>query len=72
VTPALAGVRTWARAVDVADGPDAFADALRAHAGARMHPDAELREWALAQTARSQNEPLWARLRALGIARDAA
>jgi hypothetical protein len=70
VTPALAGVRTWARAVDVADGPDAFAQALRAHAGARLRPDAELREWALAQTARSQNEPVWARLRALGIAPD--
>src|SRR3954454_12261950 len=27
VTPALAGVRTWAHAVDVADGPEAFADA---------------------------------------------
>jgi hypothetical protein len=72
VSPALAGVRTWARAVDVADGPEAFAAALRAHAGARMRPDAQLREWALAQTARSQNEPVWARLRALGIAPDGA
>jgi hypothetical protein len=72
VTPALAGVRTWARAVDVADGPEAFAAALRAHAGARSRPDAELREWALAQTARSQNEPVWARLRTLGIAPDGA
>jgi hypothetical protein len=72
VTPALAGVRTWARAVDVADGPDAFADALRAHAGARANPDAELRAWALAQTARSQNAPVWARLRELGIATGAA
>jgi hypothetical protein len=68
VTPALAGVRTWARAVDVADGAEAFAEALRAHAGARARPDAELRAWALAQTARSQNEPVWARLRELGIA----
>jgi hypothetical protein len=72
VTPALAGVRTWARAVDVADGPEAFAAALRAHAGARLRPDAELREWALAQTARSQNAPVWERLRALGIATDGA
>jgi hypothetical protein len=72
VTPALAGVRTWARAVDVADGPEAFAAALRGHAGARSRPDAELREWALAQTARSQNEPVWARLRTLGIAPDGA
>jgi hypothetical protein len=72
VTPALAGVRTWAGAVDVADGPEAFAAALRAHAGARSHPDAQLREWALAQTARSQNAPVWERLRALGIAPDEA
>lgn len=72
VSPALAGVRTWARAVDAADGPDAFAAALRAQAGARARPDAELRAWALAQTARSQNAPVWARLRALGIAPDGA
>jgi hypothetical protein len=71
VTPALAGVRTWARAVVVADGPERFAEALREHAGARLRPDAELRAWALAQTARSQNAPVWARLRELGVARDA-
>jgi hypothetical protein len=71
VTPDLAGVRTWARAVVVADGPDAFAAALREHAGARLRPDAELREWALAQTARSQNAPLWDRLRTLGVAGEA-
>jgi hypothetical protein len=71
VTPALAGVRTWAHAVTVADDPAAFAAALREHAGARMHPDAGLRDWALAQTARSQNAPLWERLAALGIAPDA-
>jgi len=68
VTPALAGARTWARAVVLVDGPDAFAAALREHAGARLRPDAELRAWALAQTARSQNAPLWERLGALGIA----
>jgi hypothetical protein len=68
VSPALAGVRTWARAVTVAQDAAGFAAALRAHAGARMRPDADLRAWALAQTARSQNAPLWARLEALGIA----
>ena len=68
VSPPLAGVRTWARAVTVADGPEAFAAALRQHAGARLRPDAELRAWALAQTARTQNGPLWERLRALGVA----
>ena len=67
VTAALAGVRTWDRAVTVADGPEAFAAALRAHAGARLAPDDALRDWALRQTARSQNAPLWERLRALGI-----
>ena len=52
----------------VAADAEAFAAALRASAGARMRPDEELRAWALAQTARSQNAPVWARLRALGIA----
>jgi hypothetical protein len=67
VAPPLAGVETWARAVTTADGPQAFADALAAHAGARARPDQELRAWALEQTARRQNDPLWDRLRALGI-----
>ncbi len=69
VSPPLAGVRTWARAVDEADGPAAFAAALRAQAGRRAAPDAELRAWALAQTAEAQDAPLWARLEALGVAR---
>ena len=68
VTPALAGVRTWDRAVVVADDAVGFADALRSFAGARSRPDAELRAWALAQTAHAQNAPVWERLRALGIA----
>jgi hypothetical protein len=67
VTPDLAGVRTWANAVTIAEGPEAFADALLAHAGARTRPDDELREWALAQTARAQNEPLWQRLAEIGV-----
>jgi hypothetical protein len=67
VTPALAGVRTWAPAVTVAEGAEAFADALAGYAGARAHPDDELREWALAQTARAQDDPLWERLRQIGV-----
>ncbi len=67
VSPPLAGVRTWARAVDEADGPAAFAAALRAQAGRRAAPDAELRAWALEQTAEAQNAPLWERLSALDI-----
>jgi hypothetical protein len=67
VSPALAGARTWARAVTVADDAAGFAAALRACAGARLHPDADLRAWALAQTARAQNAPLWERLAVLGI-----
>ena len=39
----------------------------RAHAGARARPDPELRAWALEQTARRQNAPLWERLRELGV-----
>jgi hypothetical protein len=68
VTPDLRGVRTWDRAVDVAPDADAFVAALRAARGRRTAPDLELREWALAQTAASQNAPLWDRLRELGIA----
>ncbi len=53
---------------DVAADADAFAAALRAQAGRRTAPDLELRAWALEQTARAQNAPLWERLRALGLA----
>jgi hypothetical protein len=60
-------VRTWANAVTAADGAEAFADALAAHAGARATPDEELREWALAQTARTQDDPLWERLAHIGV-----
>ncbi len=67
VAPPLAGARTWGRAVTFAEGPEAYAVALREHAGARARPDLELRAWALEQTARSQNDPLWERLRELGI-----
>ncbi len=67
VSPPLAGVRTWSRAVDEADGAVAFAAALRAQAGRRGVPDGELRAWALDQTSESQNAPLWSRLADLGI-----
>lgn len=63
----LAGVRTWANAVTTAETPDEWIAALRAHAGARVKPDGELREWAFAQTAHAQNRPLWERIEALGI-----
>ncbi len=67
VTPELAGVRTWDRAVTTAPDADAFAAALLERAGARSRPDAELRAWALEQTARAQNEPLWERLAERGV-----
>jgi hypothetical protein len=67
VAPDLAGLRTWSRAVTVADDADAFAEALLDGAGARAQPDEALREWALAQTARAQDEPLWQRLAAIGV-----
>ena len=38
VSPELAGVHTWDRAVTTAADADAFAAALRAHAGARVRP----------------------------------
>ncbi len=67
VSPPLAGVRTWSRAVTFAEDAPAFVAALRSFAGARVAPDEELREWALAQTARAQNEPLWRRLDELDV-----
>lgn len=68
VAPDLKGVRTWERAVTVASSVEEWVAALRAQAGVRTRPDLELREWALAQTARAQNRPLWERMEALGIA----
>jgi len=70
VSPDLAGVKTWSRAVKTAGDADGFAELLAGCAGARVRPDLELREWALAQTARHQNRPLWERLEELSIARD--
>jgi glycosyltransferase involved in cell wall biosynthesis len=67
IAPDLAGLRTWARAVVVASTPEEWIDSLRGQAGARVRPDTELREWALAQTAHAQNAPLWDRIEALGI-----
>jgi hypothetical protein len=67
VSPELAGVQTWDRAVTTAADAEAFVAALRAQAGARLRPDAELRAWALAQTAERVNAPLWERLRELGV-----
>src|SRR4051794_321984 len=67
ISPPLAGVATWGRAVITVDTPEAWIAALRAQAGARTRPDAGLREWALAQTAHAQNTPLWERMEALGI-----
>jgi hypothetical protein len=63
----LPGARTWRHAVTFADGPEAFAAALLAHAGDRERPDLALREWALAQNAPAVNAPLWERLRQLGV-----
>jgi hypothetical protein len=67
VSPDLKGVRTWERAVTVASTPDEWIAALRSQTGVRARPDTELREWALAQTAREQNRPLWERIEVLGI-----
>ena len=67
VSPELAGVHTWERAVTTAADADAFVAALRAQAGARVRPDVELRAWALEQTAARVNAPLWERLNELGV-----
>jgi hypothetical protein len=68
ISPELAGVHTWDRAVTTTADPDAFVAALRAQAGTRIRPDTELRAWALEQTAARVNAPLWERLRELGVA----
>ena len=70
ISPMLSGVTSWAPAVTRAADADEFAAALLEQAGARTRPDSELREWAIAQTARRQNEPLWQRLQQLGVTRD--
>jgi hypothetical protein len=67
VTPELAGARTWERAVTTATDAEAFAGALHSFAGARVKPDADLRAWALAQTAKTVNAPLWERLAEIGV-----
>jgi hypothetical protein len=67
VSPALSGVRTWARAGTTADAAQQFVAALRANAGVRAAPDLTLREWALEQTAVKQNTPLWDRLHEIGV-----
>ena len=67
VTPDLAGVRTWSQAVTVARRRRGLRAGAAGRAGARARPDEALREWALAQTARAQNEPLWQRLAQIGI-----
>jgi hypothetical protein len=66
ISPELAGVHTWDRAVTTVADADAFVAALREQAGARTRPDAALRAWALEQTAERVNAPLWERLRELG------
>jgi len=67
ICPDIAGAATWDRAVVRATDLDAWISALRAHSGARSQPDAELREWALAQTVRRYNEPIRRRLALLGM-----
>jgi len=67
VTPELAGVRTWDRAVLRAPDAEGWIAALRSQAGVRARPDEELRAWALEQRARTVNRPLFERMEALGV-----
>jgi len=67
ISPPLAGVATWERAVTRCAGVDEWIAALRASAGARLSPDLELRAWALEQTAARQDAPIWRRLLAAGV-----
>ena len=63
----LEGARTWSRALIEADDAAGWIAALRDVSGRRTSAEAELREWALAQTAHTQNAPLRERMRELGI-----
>jgi hypothetical protein len=63
----LPGAHTWERAVTFADTAEAFADALIAERGRRLAPHSDLRRWALEQTPRKINAPLWERLRQLEV-----
>ena len=68
VAPDLAGVRTWSQRGDRGRRRRGVrAGAARAAPARRRAPDEALREWALAQTARAQDEPLWQRLAQIGI-----
>lgn len=68
LAPDLAGMRTLPDVVTTCATIDDWERELRAAHGRRLAPDAELRDWALAQTAERQNEPLWLRLEAAGVA----
>jgi glycosyltransferase involved in cell wall biosynthesis len=68
VTWDFPGLKVWSEAVVACEDTDAWVEALRSGRGRRSQVDGELREWALAQTARRQNAPLWERLRGLGVA----
>ena len=68
VSPELAGVRTWDRAVTTAADAEAFAAALRAQAGARYATrTSSCASGRSSRPPRAQNAPLWERLRALGM-----
>jgi hypothetical protein len=68
IMPPLTGVDVWSNAVVRPDSIDGWIEALRAEKGVRTRAHRDLRDWALAQTGEHQNQPLWARLRALGVA----
>src|SRR3954469_3633722 len=67
IAPDLPALQTWDHAVVRAPDAEAWIAALREHAGARAHPDLELRAWGKAQTAFRVNGPLWDRLEELGV-----
>ena len=62
IAPPLAGSATWEQAVTFVEGTSDLTSALRQNAGLRFEPDAELRTWALDQTAARMNAPLHERL----------
>jgi hypothetical protein len=67
ITTNLNGVATFERAVIRARTPQEWETALREQAGARDRPDLDLRAWALGQSTRTLNGPLWERLEELEL-----
>ena len=67
ISPDLKGVRTWDRAVTIADGPEEWIAALRGRPARARAPTSSCASGRSRRPRTQQNRPLWERLEALGI-----